>query len=326
MPEVEVAEAPAEAPVEAPVVEAPPESPEAAPVEEAAGETVEAEAEGTQVDLGGLLKSLTAAEFDALVKEADPDVLENSSFVAEQRRRGEQRAMTREKEQEQARTTQQDAYSGLINVGREAEDALEEALDTASTLYRRLDRLAADDMADPADVRKTTQQLAALLPADGVRGAVGAIRASALAEAARIQVAEVKGHIRQHADLLGQLSEDEQKELEGLAYDDARTGKASSIGRLIDILTDRAYEKGKVEGEERGANSKAATADLLEKAKNIARVKAGAAPLTPEGGAPSGNTLEAWETRVAHQGEDGYPMLTDADWDQYRAVRRQHGL
>ena len=42
--------------------------------------------------------------------------------------------------------------------------------------------------------------------------------------------------------------------------------------------------------------------------------------------AATANTLEAWETRVAHQGEDGYPMLTDADWDQYRAVRRQHGL
>lgn len=38
------------------------------------------------------------------------------------------------------------------------------------------------------------------------------------------------------------------------------------------------------------------------------------------------NTLEAWETRIAHQGEEGYPHLTDAEWGTYRQIRRVNGL
>jgi hypothetical protein len=48
----------------------------------------------------------------------------------------------------------------------------------------------------------------------------------------------------------------------------------------------------------------------------------------PEGVAQTVNTssIEYWENRVAHQGEDGYAYLTDSDWNQYRAVRRANGL
>ena len=38
------------------------------------------------------------------------------------------------------------------------------------------------------------------------------------------------------------------------------------------------------------------------------------------------NTLEGWEARVAHQGEEGYPMMSDADWATYRQIRRDRGL
>ena len=56
----------------------------------------------------------------------------------------------------------------------------------------------------------------------------------------------------------------------------------------------------------------------------------GAAPLKrPTDSSPtSGNdgSLENWDTRVAHQGEDGYPMLSPSDWTEYRAVRRASGV
>ena len=42
--------------------------------------------------------------------------------------------------------------------------------------------------------------------------------------------------------------------------------------------------------------------------------------------APSSNTLASWETRVAHQGEDGYPVFSDADWRTYRQIRKDNGL
>jgi len=42
--------------------------------------------------------------------------------------------------------------------------------------------------------------------------------------------------------------------------------------------------------------------------------------------APNSNSLEAWETRVAHQGEDGYPYLGEAEWASYRHIRTAHGL
>ena len=66
-----------------------------------------------------------------------------------------------------------------------------------------------------------------------------------------------------------------------------------------------------------------------EIARRNAKSREGQEELKRPGGAPptaDTNSLSAWETRVAHQGEDGYPMLSDADWTQYRAVRTANGL
>lgn len=47
----------------------------------------------------------------------------------------------------------------------------------------------------------------------------------------------------------------------------------------------------------------------------------------PDGTPPTGgDPLTAWEARVAHQGEEGFPMLNDAEWRVYRQIRTEHGL
>src|SRR3990167_551428 len=66
-----------------------------------------------------------------------------------------------------------------------------------------------------------------------------------------------------------------------------------------------------------------------ENARRNAQNREGARPLPRvEGETASTNStsLEAWENRVAHQGEDGFPMFTTAEWAAYRQVRREHGL
>ncbi len=63
--------------------------------------------------------------------------------------------------------------------------------------------------------------------------------------------------------------------------------------------------------------------------KRNAQNRNGTKPLRrPEGAPPtvSTNTIEYWDARIAHQGEDGYPHLTDSDWATARKVRAEHGL
>jgi hypothetical protein len=43
-------------------------------------------------------------------------------------------------------------------------------------------------------------------------------------------------------------------------------------------------------------------------------------------GGENRGSLAYWDTRIAHEGEDGYPVLSPADWADYRKVRRQNGL
>jgi hypothetical protein len=37
------------------------------------------------------------------------------------------------------------------------------------------------------------------------------------------------------------------------------------------------------------------------------------------------NSIEYWEQRVAHEGEDGYPDMSAGDWATYKGLRRMHG-
>ena len=66
-----------------------------------------------------------------------------------------------------------------------------------------------------------------------------------------------------------------------------------------------------------------------ETARRNAKGREGKEELKRVEGTPSSannGSLENWDTRVAHQGEDGYPMLSPSDWTEYRAVRRASGL
>ena len=64
-----------------------------------------------------------------------------------------------------------------------------------------------------------------------------------------------------------------------------------------------------------------------EIARRNAKAREGKTELKRVDGTPSApNTLGTWETRVAHQGEEGHPMMTDADWREYRQIRKEHGL
>lgn len=59
-------------------------------------------------------------------------------------------------------------------------------------------------------------------------------------------------------------------------------------------------------------------AKAREQEKPLARV---------DGTPPAANTnsIEYWERRVAHEGEEGHPDMSAQDWATYKALRRQHG-
>lgn len=90
----------------------------------------------------------------------------------------------------------------------------------------------------------------------------------------------------------------------------------------------RAYEAG----------MKAAAGEMIPKSelpklvdaeiqKRNAKAREGKTNLRHVDGTPTTNTntLEYWEHRVAHEGEDGVPDMTGADWAAYKSLRRQHG-
>lgn len=59
-----------------------------------------------------------------------------------------------------------------------------------------------------------------------------------------------------------------------------------------------------------------------------AKAREGKEPLRRVEGTPvtTDNSLASWEQRVAHQGEDGYPMFSQSDWAAYNRVRRENGI
>ncbi len=65
-----------------------------------------------------------------------------------------------------------------------------------------------------------------------------------------------------------------------------------------------------------------------EIARRAAKSREGQTELVrPDGPPPTGNrnTIEYWEGRIAHEGEDGVPDMSASDWNTYKALRQQHG-
>jgi len=120
----------------------------------------------------------------------------------------------------------------------------------------------------------------------------------------------------------------EQKvDLDG-SFEPAARLLAPRVQHLIDTIRPQFEEKAAKEAVAKyiaEEQPKAVEAEIARRAavSRVGQEELKRVEVTP---AATANMLEAWETRVAHQGEDGYPLLTDADWDQYKAVRREHGL
>ena len=49
-------------------------------------------------------------------------------------------------------------------------------------------------------------------------------------------------------------------------------------------------------------------------------------PASEPARAENRNSIEYWERRIAHEGEDGFPDLTSQDWAHYQGLRRRHGF
>ena len=99
------------------------------------------------------------------------------------------------------------------------------------------------------------------------------------------------------------------------------------VNKITPAIEARGVEKARAEWEkERAAEVKAGVEATL--AARAATGRAGEEELRRvDGTAPTtSNTLASWETRVAHQGEAGYSMMTDADWNTYRQIRQDNGL
>lgn len=299
MPDTEVVEAPvAEAPAESEGSVAEPvstESPEAAP--EAAGDA-EAQDEGTEDQLVALLADLTPAQFDALAQKLPKETLDSSTFIQEQQRRGEQRARTREQEQEEGRKAREDAYSELISHGKRAESVLDETLESLAPQFRRLEAALDPDFPDAVAAKAAMQTIRDAMPADAVRGVLAAVKAGATAEAGRLLSSEIRQHVVKHADLIGTLTEAEQAKLEKAGYEDSRKGTASLTGLLIDILVERATAKGESAGIDKGKKDKATTAELLDKIKQVQQIKNGAAPAVAGSPAVSSGPLTLEEAKT----------------------------
>ena len=65
-----------------------------------------------------------------------------------------------------------------------------------------------------------------------------------------------------------------------------------------------------------------------EIARRAAKGREGQTELARPSGQPAAanhGSIEYWEQRVAHEGEDGVPDMSGADWATYKALRRQHG-
>jgi len=97
--------------------------------------------------------------------------------------------------------------------------------------------------------------------------------------------------------------------------------QAQDTGDLTTVKTDELVKR-------LSADQIKAIADN-EIARRNAVANTGKKPLARADGTPSTvntNTVEYWDSRIAHQGEEGFPMMTDQEYATARKVRAANGL
>jgi hypothetical protein len=328
MPEEAVAEAPAAEAVEsvaeiAEEVLAP--SPEAPAEEAEAGEEQQPAAEETPEPEPDWSK-MSGKALDAMYEGMSEEERANSSVIKELERRAEQRAQTRWQEEQEARGATQTAHAELIKHATEAEATLEDVLRDTEYDFRDLDRALNPDNFDSDLGKRALQAVRQKLPAEGLRGVLAAVKAGEAAKVGQRQAQENAEVVKEYADLIGTFTEQEQNALKEAAYKD-RIGGARAMKLIVGIIRDRALAQGEEKGVQKANKNREGQKELLDRINKGQEIRNGTAPAVT--GAVAGtntNSIEYWESRIAHQGEEGSPYLSESEWNQYRAVRRSNGL
>jgi hypothetical protein len=329
MPEEAVAEAPVETADQATQVaeiaeEVLAPSPEVAPEGET-GEEQPPAAEETPPEPELDWSKMSAKALDAMYEGMPEEERANSSVIKELERRAEQRAQTRWQEEQEARGATQSAHAELIKTATDAEAVLEDVLRDTEYDFRDLDRALNPDNFDSDLGKRALNAVRQKLPAEGLRGILAAVKAGEAAKVGQRQVQENAEVVKEYADLIGTFTEQEQNALKEAAYKD-RIGGARAMKLIVGIIRDRALAVGEEKGVQKANKNREGQKELLDRINKGQEIKNGVAPDIKGSASGDNNSLASWDTRVAHQGEEGFPMLTPAEWDTYRAIRKEHGL
>jgi len=255
-----------------------PASPEAdLPEGESAGDVQEEPEEG-KVDYAGFFKGLDADQLRLALQSVDPDV--RQSALEEDLRRSEQRGRTQAEEEFRNRESRADAYQQLIANGDQANNWLRETIPNIPKALRKVRDALDDDERD-----KTIRDLQAVVSED-LNYAIEARVSGEVAKVSQRNAKEVTNILAKHADLIGQLSDEEGQRIQKSRYEDAQKGSTSTLGVLIELLVQRAEQRGVEKGQQAGEKAAIAKLRLAEQMEKVAAAKNGAEPII-EGGKPS---------------------------------------
>jgi hypothetical protein len=295
-------ETPAETPpvVEEPVApasEAP--SPEAPP--EGAGEGTEAKG-GEGFDPS----ALDADDWDYLLKNAPPEILEASEAVKGQRERDDQRERTRQQEEQTYRDTVAEGMTQLRQTGANAEAWVDWAANELERDTQLLDAFSDPENYDATRVRQIQQGLKEKLSPKTMREAIAAVKAATLVEAestanmGRLRAIARLSSLGEHMDLTkSPLSKEEQQQVNEARYRDLQRGNPGDEGSmaLFAVLMTRHGQSMLEKGKEMGVKDKQAQAALAEKMLNLKQARNGIAPKI-DGMPPSSGPLTVEEAQT----------------------------
>lgn len=235
--------------------------------------------EGTSIDWGELFADLkTPDEVDAFLAKIPSDVLDQSSFLREEKRKAEQRGRTTAREAEDAQQRQQQAYQGFLQQAARAAQTLDESIDE---VRRKLQKYDPDD---PDDAKSRFESVKSLIGSDDFdRNLKTYVNGMWLAGAQKA-TDSLRSWVDEKAkELLTDIPPESAARLDQARRIDAQQGSLTELSLKLELLIEQASERGKKDGEKEGYKRAEGELKLLERFENFRRLKGQLPPPTPNG-------------------------------------------
>lgn len=218
--------------------------------------------EGTGDDDDNPFAGWTADDLDAVLRRMPDELREGSKELAELRRRAEQSAADRLRQQQEKLAQRAALHQQVLQAAEHARSSLETAYERVTRLRGELGR--AIEAGDIEAIERSRGDLERLMDDEfwsDIQMYANGQRVAGIAE----QVESMRQAAAKYKALVGEPDEEETRLIQEWQAYDAEHGTSITLGNMLDTLVAKAYVRGKTDAEAERAKAKADEERLNQK-------------------------------------------------------------